>query len=131
MRCNLSDSGKFALNILRQMKEEGLSVEQALNLADIIRDTALLSKFSYPTEISAAFIASRIDTPRPSCIPQESTIGCCDTKGRLTPEYLKEVAAVLREEGFPKGSVRIALLAICGVQLDQDVFRHVRTFGLP
>jgi hypothetical protein len=54
MRCNLSDSGKFALNILRQMKEEDLSVEQALNLADIIRDTALLSKFSYPTEISAA-----------------------------------------------------------------------------
>lgn len=77
MRCNLSDSGKFALGILRQIKDEGLSVEQALNLADIIRETVLLSKFSYPTEISAALIASRIDTPRPSCVPQKPISADC------------------------------------------------------
>ena len=63
MRCNLSSSGKFALGILRQIKDEGLSVDEAIRLADIIRDTVLLSKFSYPTEESAALIASRIDIP--------------------------------------------------------------------
>ena len=70
MRCNLSSSGKFALGILRQIKDEGLSVDEAIRLADIIRDTVLLSKFSYPTEESAALIASRIDIPCSSSVSQ-------------------------------------------------------------
>jgi hypothetical protein len=43
-------------------------------------------------------------------------------------KYIPIIAEALRKEDFSKGQRKAALLAICGVKVDDSLLRHLTTF---
>ena len=48
--------------------------------------------------------------------------------GLKTAEAIHYIAAALRKEGLSEGQMQAALLAICGVQVDAPLVRHLMLF---